>query len=431
MHPLHMHEASTIPAPDGREAEIELQVERLLAGAWFCRSKRLPNFLRFVVSETVHGRSETLKERTIGAAVFGRSFDYDTAADPIVRVAAAEIRKRLAQYYQEPGHESELRIILPLGSYVPRFEYPHIDSPPAFAVDQPLNGPEDNDSLADSSAPAPPEHQTEPAATLSASRRWTRFAVLTVLALTIVAAMAVTIFNFNQRQTPIETFWGPVLRSSSTINFYLPDRQHSRTILLRNETNSDATQRFPHQRINTVVLDDLRSFLYLARLMDTRHHRFNFKTSSSSTIEDLRTGPDILIGALDNYWTVRFSGKLRFRFSSDPDMQSFWIEDSRAKPAIRWEINRQLKLTTNNYQDYAIVARYWDQEADQPVVIVAGISRVGTVAAGEFLTQADLLRQLTSRLPAHSEQKNIEAVLGIQVINGVAASPQVLAATTW
>lgn len=124
MRPLHMHEASTIPAPEVHEADIELQVEWLLAGAWFCRSKRLPNLLRFVASETVHGRGESLKERTIGAAVFGRSFDYDTAADPIVRVAAAEIRKRLAQYHQEPGHESELRITLPLGSYIPHFEFP-------------------------------------------------------------------------------------------------------------------------------------------------------------------------------------------------------------------------------------------------------------------------------------------------------------------
>jgi hypothetical protein len=47
--------------------------------------------------------------------------DYDTNQDPIVRASAAEIRKRIAQYYHEPGHETELRIELPLGSYVPVF----------------------------------------------------------------------------------------------------------------------------------------------------------------------------------------------------------------------------------------------------------------------------------------------------------------------
>src|SRR5450755_4606955 len=56
--------------------------------------------------------------------VFGGDASYDTTSDPIVRVTAAEIRKRIAQYYQEPGHAAELRISLPPGSYVPHFDWP-------------------------------------------------------------------------------------------------------------------------------------------------------------------------------------------------------------------------------------------------------------------------------------------------------------------
>jgi len=48
--------------------------------------------------------------------VFGRRADYDTNQEAIIRISAAEIRKRIAQYYHEPGHETELRIELPLGS---------------------------------------------------------------------------------------------------------------------------------------------------------------------------------------------------------------------------------------------------------------------------------------------------------------------------
>src|SRR5260370_40871559 len=62
-----------------------------------------------------------MKERTVGVDGFARPSHYDTNEDPIVRVTAGEIRKRIAQYYQEPGHGEELRIDLPLGSYVPHF----------------------------------------------------------------------------------------------------------------------------------------------------------------------------------------------------------------------------------------------------------------------------------------------------------------------
>ena len=68
-------------------------------------------------TETLAGNSADLKERTLGVEVFGRPPDYDTNADPVVRFTAGEVRKRLAQYYQEEGDTSPLRVGIPLGSY--------------------------------------------------------------------------------------------------------------------------------------------------------------------------------------------------------------------------------------------------------------------------------------------------------------------------
>src|SRR5579872_6609278 len=105
-------------------AAIQAQLERILANPLFTHSKRYPNLLRYVVERTLDGHPGELKERTLGIEVFGRDPDYDTNLDPVVRTTAAEIRKRLAQYYQEPNHETELRIDLPLGSYAARFHAP-------------------------------------------------------------------------------------------------------------------------------------------------------------------------------------------------------------------------------------------------------------------------------------------------------------------
>src|SRR5271170_1081710 len=103
---------------------IHLQMERLVANPHFSHSRRFPSFLRFVIDHTISGRADVLKERTLGVEIFGKNADYDTASDPIVRVTATEIRKRIAQYYQDPGHENELRISLIPGSYIPQFHWP-------------------------------------------------------------------------------------------------------------------------------------------------------------------------------------------------------------------------------------------------------------------------------------------------------------------
>ena len=105
-------------------SDVRRQLDRLLENPHFSNSRRFPSFLRFIVQEELDGRGDQLKERTLGIEVFGRDPGYDTTSDPIVRVTAAEIRKRIAQYYQDSANPDELRISLPPGSYVPHFEWP-------------------------------------------------------------------------------------------------------------------------------------------------------------------------------------------------------------------------------------------------------------------------------------------------------------------
>src|SRR5580692_7278384 len=127
--------ASATVYGEHQKVDILRQLDRLLDNPYFSHSKRFPSFLRFVVQEELEGRGDQLKERTLGIEVFGRNAGYDTTSDPIVRVTAAEIRKRIAQYYQDSDSPDELRISLPPGSYIPHFERPHsASSPPLTAT---------------------------------------------------------------------------------------------------------------------------------------------------------------------------------------------------------------------------------------------------------------------------------------------------------
>src|SRR5579871_4592834 len=102
-------------------AAIREQLYRLLAHPLFANSKRYPALLSHIVEETLKGNIAELKERTIGIEVFGRAPTYDANADPVVRITAGEVRKRLSLYYYEASHTGEVVIELPLGTYVPVF----------------------------------------------------------------------------------------------------------------------------------------------------------------------------------------------------------------------------------------------------------------------------------------------------------------------
>ena len=104
---------------DGRAAQVRRHLEELLASPPFRNSPKCSAFLQYVVEASLAGRETGLKERLIAIDVFGREPEFETANDPIVRVKAGEVRKRLAQYYQGCATALPLHIELLPGSYAP------------------------------------------------------------------------------------------------------------------------------------------------------------------------------------------------------------------------------------------------------------------------------------------------------------------------
>src|SRR5262245_52243405 len=97
------------------------QLERVLASPGFARNARLSGFLRFVVEGRLADKDHELKESVIAVEVFGRSTDFDSRLDPVVRTEAVRLRARLSDYYLKSGKADALVIELPKGGYVPRF----------------------------------------------------------------------------------------------------------------------------------------------------------------------------------------------------------------------------------------------------------------------------------------------------------------------
>jgi TolB-like protein len=119
-----------------RIEDILQQMERVLASGEFHSPERGRKFFRFVVTETLEGRSQFLKAFTIANEIFGRQSSFDAQNDPVVRIEAGRIRRGLERYYLVAGQSDAIIITIPKGGYVPHFEY----AQGSCAQDQPAHG---------------------------------------------------------------------------------------------------------------------------------------------------------------------------------------------------------------------------------------------------------------------------------------------------
>ncbi len=427
---------------DGRFSRSDLleQLERIVRSKHFRNSKRYPTFLRFVVEQTLAGKTEALKERTLGVDVFARPSHYDTNDDPIVRVTAGEIRKRIAQYYQEPGHDEELRIDLPLGSYVPHF------LPAAHVI--PIAEHNSHEHLRDRSdvliatAPALEHEMVGPEAiALTAKKsvigmgRLKRSYLFSLLFLLVTAAILTGILLRNHlRDQGINYFWQPVIASGTpaliVIGVHsLDERGQDEPTKIHASSIRDGQENMLTSMVRSdmVPVSDIVSYSEITDLLTRRTHAYRTKGSADTTFEDLRQGPIILIGGLDNIWTKRLVAPLRFSFFASTQLESE-IRDSKDSSHV-WKFDN-MQLVSGDSRDYAIVASYFDSTIGQHVLVAAGIGKAGTQAAAEFVTSdQDLKSWLTQEMVPRG--KNVELVLSTEILDGQPGPPHVVASSIW
>jgi hypothetical protein len=412
--------------PAGLEAAaIREQLERLLAHPLFSNSKRYPVLLAYTVEQTLKGNSAELKERSIGIEVFGRSPTYDANADPVVRITAGEVRKRLIQYYYDASHDGELVIELPSGTYVPQFRVPEL--PP-----QPELTPPPAEALppATASQAAPVTHRPTP------RRRWLFLAVLFGLALAGSFGIGWGLRDFKDFQPPssIDRFWAPITDGTTTATYCLgePARNLDAGSINSLETPTNGSQPEPlYFRLHLsghLALADVITLTRTAAALETRHKAFRVLPASEASFAQLREGPIVLIGGFDNIWTLRVTQKLRFGFESKDGVAL--IVDRKSPQQTSWATAWDLPYQKLS-RDYAIVARIHDSTTGQPVIVAAGISEEGTEAAGEILYNHVYLDSLLAKLPPNWQQLNMEAVIETQVIEGHPGPPSILAVETW
>jgi len=384
----------------GHEAEVRLELERVLQSPPFRSSKRSQQFLRYVVEQALGGHLENLKERVIGMEVFERKSSYDTSEDATVRVAANEVRKRLAQCYLE-GPAAGVRIQLPAGSYVPEF------TSGALAA----------------------------TARLGAGRNWWWAAAggLAVL-LAVWGGWWAT-----RGVGPFERFWEPLVKSpqpvlvclANPMVFVQPAQLHPE---YRYEQRNGAAPRseaarqkgpltlevmpMPDQYVGA---GDAYASSGLLALFASRGKATQLRISNDISFADLRSSPAVLIGAYSNRWTMQMNKDVRFAFDH------FAVIDRAQKKGYTLD---DISADYRSAQDYAIVTRLFHSHTGESMVAAGGITQYGTQSAAEFLTRPEFLNQALKGRKGW-EQKNLQILIHCRVTGATPGPPEVVAVHVW
>ena len=404
-------------------AAIQIALDNILQSKHFRTSRQCTDLLRYIVLHSLRQEDASLKERVIGTEVFGRSPAYDTGEDPVVRVRAADTRKRLAQYYQDREHGLvSWQIELQPGSYRATFRR---EQPPEIIP-------------APDCEPAVMHSVVEP---MADSRNLSRPLMASVLLL-VVAFAAILGFVLT-RKSPQQLFWAPVTQAKQPILLYLGSNAtyiFTPDYLTRYRAAHDIPNNGPEFFVSLppdssirasdivaapdtfVTVGDLAATVQTTTLLNEWSKPFILRSGRDVAFGDLRNRPSIFIGGFNNPWTLEVTSDLPFSFKQGTNIEE------KNPPRRVWSMKPRAGSSTD---DYALISRLIVSKTGGSNITIAGIGEFGTQAAAEFVSNPDKMKDLLKSAPSGWENKNMQAVLHIKVVGYAPVAVEVVATAYW
>lgn len=446
-----------------RVMALQQHLKEIVEGSAFKGSYRSGQFLKYIVDQSIAGRFELLKERLIGVELFGRSPSYDTGEDAIVRVTASEVRRRLLQHYGGNGAQSEFRLSLPSGSYVPAITRWKVND--ATAIDAKNGGHEQSAPLPDAIAANQMFATTvlEPADTAPvvvapevarpATRKirgWLLFGiVLLVLNLGLWALLAKKFF-LTTGVSALPLPWSVLFHSANSTELITSDPNIAEIqgftggeISVSDYANHNYLSgpkkltpeqenfcRFVLRGDKAAAVDTPIAASIAALAQAAASKKISIYGARDIQLTDLKTDNNfILLGSpRTNPWSGLFSDQLDFKFGFNELTGREFILNAKPRPhesaayvptAPGWATG----------QSYSILAFLQNPDANGHILLLAGANAEGTEAAGKLVTDLPRLSQALQQCglpPAHSAA-NFEMLLRLYTMAGTPSHVDVIA----
>ena len=436
VHPVSTPTEEHTGSPD--PLAVRYGLDEVLASAFFRNTQQCQNLLRYIVKHSLAGEDHLLRERVIGSEVFGRRPDYEPGEDPVVRLRASEVRKRLAQFYHSAGETTAIQIDIPAGSYKANFRRggeAALSARSVLATEVPH-------LLATIPEPhlAPQAPQVEPARPDRRRRivMWTGVAGIGTLLCTLLIQ---TLGGVDQMR--FHAFWSPWINSrkpviiavGSNAVYRLADSiadQYASTHSLQMHGEEFFVPFAPTDTIHGsdlvpaensfVALGDVAAISQLVANVTRQKQSYQERFSNDISFAELRNSASVLVGGFNNSMTLELTRKLRFVLRARNEI------DDTQQPQRRWILNAP--PDSHDTEDYAIVTRIVGSN-DAPMLSVAGMGQYGTLAAADFICNPTTVSGLVQSLPRRWEDKNLQLVLHVKIVDFKVVATDVIAVHLW
>jgi hypothetical protein len=185
-----------------------------------------------------------------------------------------------------------------------------------------------------------------------------------------------------------------------------------------------------------VPFPDTVTIAWVVGELEAHGKKVLIRRENSSSFSDLREGAVVLIGAFNNEWSLRLTHQLRYSLALDAEKHLIYIRDAK-NPSSRgwsWGTNQPRNRVGGPHspalQDFALISRIRNSETGHVVVVIGGLYTYGTQAAGEFLTDPQLMQAIAKAVELGSAHQNLQIVLGTTVTDDTPGPPRVLAIST-
>ncbi len=412
-------------------ADAQTELGTLLQSEEFSGSKRCCEFLEFVVKNALAGDYENLTERVLGAELFGRPIDYETASDAIVRVRANDVRRRLAEYYSEERPGSRTKISLPSGSYIPEF---HWLSSEATAMPVDAAGTSYSMTGVAEASPAP-------TVAVRYGTVWQNLSKTLLIAAVLLLAVNAILILFMHKPAPpasvLREFWQPLIQDHGAVivcfgnaTSFWPSESVRQAIEKGDQALLENPGRITVTRDDTVTAGNLRAAVSISNLLSGYGITNQLRWPQEVQSAEVNQSNAIFVGAFNNPWSMSLNESLRFYFKdSQSASQTVWTIQDRTSPGQQWSITQA--YPEQNNADYALITRVIDREGKRVVVSVGGLSQFGTEAAGEFITDEAALNAFARTAPRGWENRNLQIVLGMRIDGRKIVNTRILATNVW
>lgn len=392
---------------NGVSAEaVRQQVDRILHSPEFSGSEVLRNLLGFLARHSLGKPGEVIKEYELGVAVLGKAEGFDPRLDSAVRVHAARLRSKLAEYYMSEGADDPVLIEVPKGSYQVSWRYRSVEPAPAPTVPE---------------IPSPRR----------AISKWVWFAggFTAAAVAAVVVALGSSAARTPRIPAAVENFWQPFLATPDPPLIVFSNHRFvgsSATGLraFHPGVDSPAESNDTYSGTGTVM-----AVADLTNLFSLNGRTARLKRAELLTWDEAKNANVAFVGSPEANSRLGELAPLRhFRFKSSREEPNFGtggilnLQPGRGEQAIYFGSGQPYTF------DYAVVAMLPNLDPKRKVVILAGTNTYGGQAAAEFLTRADLLGDLYQRLGASSTQPppDFEALLRVNISGGVPLRAEVV-----